>query len=182
MAQGNSPPSASRAPSLPGQGRGGRWSVALYHNIALEDEIMIRPQIDTLDLLNGSATGNDGGTSRHELELNAGAFYNGMGFRLSGNYRSSSFVEGGDNANASDLTFHDIATFDARVFFSFDSRPVWVRSLPFLKGARLRIRMDNIFNAQQRVTDANGDVPLRYQPGFIDPQGRFIEFSLRKRF
>ncbi len=54
--------------------------------------------------------------------------------------------------------------------------------MSFLKGSRLRLSVDNIFNAQQRVTTQDGTVPLRYQPGFIDPQGRVISLSFRKRF
>jgi hypothetical protein len=44
------------------------------------------------------------------------------------------------------------------------------------------IGIDNLFDAQQRVTDSNGDVPLRYQPLLIDPVGRSFEIELRKIF
>jgi hypothetical protein len=32
------------------------------------------------------------------------------------------------------------------------------------------------------VRDNNGAVPLSYQPGLLDPQGRVFEVSFRKRF
>jgi iron complex outermembrane recepter protein len=57
-----------------------------------------------------------------------------------------------------------------------------VKSAPFFEHSRLSFRVDNLFDAQQRVTDANGIVPLSYQPGFLDPKGRFIEVSFRKQF
>ena len=43
-------------------------------------------------------------------------------------------------------------------------------------------RIDNLFDAQQRVTDGNGEVPISYQPDFVDPKGRFFEIDFRKRF
>jgi hypothetical protein len=42
--------------------------------------------------------------------------------------------------------------------------------------------VDNLFDARQRVTDSNGEVPLSYQAFLLDPAGRFIEFEIRKIF
>jgi hypothetical protein len=33
-----------------------------------------------------------------------------------------------------------------------------------------------------KVRDAAGNQPLSYQRGFLDPQGRIVELSFRKRF
>ena len=60
--------------------------------------------------------------------------------------------------------------------------PGVVKAVPFLAHSRLSFRVDNLFDAQQRATDANGLVPLSYQPGFLDPKGRFFEVSFRKQF
>ena len=60
--------------------------------------------------------------------------------------------------------------------------PKLIEKLPFLKGSRLRLSFDNLFDAQRRITDANGVVPLNYQPGYIDPLGRYIELEWRKTF
>jgi iron complex outermembrane receptor protein len=57
-----------------------------------------------------------------------------------------------------------------------------VSAVPFLAHSRVSFRVDNVFDAQQRVTDGNGLVPLSYQPGFLDPKGRFFEVSFRKQF
>ncbi|MEP6338704.1 hypothetical protein, partial [Parasphingorhabdus sp.] len=40
--------------------RGGRWRVSAYHTIRMQDRILIRPGVEELDLLNGSATGSNG--------------------------------------------------------------------------------------------------------------------------
>ncbi len=159
--------------------QGGRWSVSLYHTYKLTDTILIRPGVPELDLLDGSATGSGGGSNRHLLELDGGLFYKGLGFRLSGKYDSGSTVTGG---TAGDLTFGDLATFNLRFFADLNQVPKLTEKLPFLKGSRLRLSIDNLFDAQRKVTDASGVVPLTYAPGYIDPLGRYIELEWRKAF
>ena len=162
-----------------GQPQGGRWQVSLYHTIKLTDKVLIGPGIPELDLLNGSATGNGGGSNRHLVELDGGVFYKGMGARVSAKYDSGSTVIGG---SAGDLKFGDLATFNLRFFMDFSQKPEITKSLPFLKGSRLRLSIDNLFDAQRRITDANGIVPLNYQPGYTDPLGRYVELEWRKAF
>ncbi len=159
--------------------QGGRWQVSLYHTIKLTDKILIRPGVPELDLLNGSATGSGGGSNRHLFELDGGLFNKGMGVRLSAKYDSGSTVTGG---TAGDLKFGDLATFNLRFFVDLGQKPKLTEKLPFLKGSRLRLAVDNIFDAQRKITDANGRVPLNYQPGYIDPLGRYIELEWRKTF
>ena len=172
-----------RGPGGPG-GRfggpqGGRWQVSLYHTIKLTDTVLIRPGVPELDLLNGSATGSGGGSNRHLFELDGGLFNKGMGVRLSAKYDSGSTVTG---STAGDLKFGDLATFNLRFFVDLNQKPKLIETLPFLKGSRLRLSVDNIFDAQRKVTNANGVVPLNYQPGYIDPLGRYIELEWRKTF
>lgn len=159
--------------------QGGRWQVSLYHTIKLTDKVLIRPGVPELDLLGGSATGSGGGSNRHLFELDGGLFNKGMGIRLSAKYDSGSTVTGGA---AGDLKFGDLATFNLRVFVDLGQKPKLTEKLPFLKGSRLRLAVDNIFDAQRKITDANGRVPLNYQPGYIDPLGRYIELEWRKTF
>lgn len=163
-----------------GRPSGGRWFASLFHTYVLDDMIFIRPGVDELDRLNGSATGGNGGTSEHQFQLQAGAFHKGVGFRLSGNYQSGSHVDG--TATSSGLQFHDIATFDAQIFLDFNNFANLSEKVPFLKGSRLRIRVDNIFGGIRKVTDDDGNVPLAYQPGYVDSKGRVISLSFRKRF
>lgn len=159
--------------------QGGRWQVSLYHTIKLTDKVLIRPGVPELDLLNGSATGNGGGSNRHLFELDGGLFNKGMGVRLSAKYDSGSTVTGG---SAGDLKFGDLATFNLRFFVDLNQKAKLTEKLPFLKGSRLRLSVDNVFDAQRKITDGNGIVPLNYQPGYIDPLGRYIELEWRKTF
>ncbi len=159
--------------------QGGRWQVSLYHTIKLTDKILIRPGVPELDLLDGSATGSGGGSNRHLFELDGGVFNKGLGVRLSAKYDSGSTVTGG---TAGDLQFGDLATFNLRFFADLGQQPKLTEKLPFLKGSRVRLSIDNLFDAQRKITDVNGAVPLNYQPGYIDPLGRYIELEWRKTF
>lgn len=178
---GGPPPGAGRGGfGRFGGGQGGRMQFSLYHTVKFDDTILIRPGVPELDLLDGSAVGEGGGAARHALELDGGIFNNGLGLRFSGRYDSGSRVDGG--LTGSDLEFGDLATFNLRAFADFGSRPGIMKAAPWLKGFRLALTVDNIFDAQRRITDNSGAVPLRYQPGYIDPQGRYVEISLRKAF
>ena len=166
----------------PGGGMGSRWSLALYHTYRIQDEILIRPGVPLLDLLDGSATSSNGGASRHELELSGGVFHKGLGFRLQGNYKSGTRVDGSGLLGSSDLRFSDLATLNAFLFADLDQQKRIIKALPFLKGGRVSFRIENVLNDIIDVRDQNGIVPLSYQPGFVDPRGRVFEVSFRKRF
>ena len=168
---------------LPGGGQPpSRWQASLTHTYRIQQDILIRPGVPVLDLLNGSAISNLGGTSRHEIELSGGVFVKGIGLRLSGNYRSATNVKGTGLPGSSDLKFSDLKTLDLRLFIGLDNRGQLTKKIPFLKGSRISLEVQNILNDIIDVRDQNGLVPLSYQPGYLDPKGRFFELSFRKRF
>lgn len=162
--------------------RPGRYNISIYHTIALDETISIRPDVAELDLLNGSAIGGNGGAARHQIELEGGLFNNGLGLRISADYRSATTVNGDLLTGSSDLRFGALATINARLFYDLGSKTSITKALPFLKGSRISLRVNNVFNAIQNITDENGDVPINFQRGFIDPIGRSIDFRFRKRF
>ena len=166
----------------PGGGQGSRWQLALYHTYRIQEEITIGAGVPVLDLLNGSATSSNGGAARHELELSGGVFHKGIGFRLEGKYRSGTTVDGSALLGSSDLRFSDLASLNAFAFINLDQQTKLIKTMPFLKGTRIRLRIENVLNDVLDVRDENGLVPLGYQPGLIDPRGRVFELSLRKRF
>lgn len=167
-----------------GPGGPGGIQLGLYYTYRFTDEISIQRDLPALDLLDGSAVGGNGGSSRHAVELESGVFKNGLGLRLTGNYISSSTVKGSliPGSSDGDLRFSDLLTLNARFFINFDSRKSLIKRAPLLKGTRLSLRIDNVTNAIRDVRDANGMVPFSFLPGFVDPRGRFIEISLRKIF
>jgi hypothetical protein len=156
------------------------FQLSLYHTAVLTDRILVRSGGPVFDLLDGSAAGARGGTPAHALDLQAGLFRDGRGFRLSGTWKSGTEVRG--ETPESDLTFSDLATFDIRVFETFTGTPDLVRRWPFLKGARLTLAVDNVFDARLEVRDAAGGQPSGYHPAVLDPVGRVLEVSFRKVF
>ncbi len=173
-------PATPRGRPAGGRRRGGRWQFSAFHTIRLEDRIQIRPGIDELDLLNGSAIGSTGGSPRHEFEINGGWFNNGIGFRVDGKHQTATRVNGG--LTGSDLRFSDLTTLNLRMFINLDDRGSLTEKIPFLKGSRIAFKVDNIFDDIQTVRDGNGLIPLSYQRGFVDPVGRYVEIDFRKRF
>lgn len=166
----------------PGGGMPSRWSLALYHTYRLEEEILIRPGVPVLDLLNGSAVSSSGGASRHEVELSGGVFHKGFGLRLQGTYKSGTTADGSGLPGSNDLRFSDLAAINAFLFVNLDQQTKVIKAVPFLKGSRITLRVENILNDVIDVRDQDGFVPLGYQPAYIDPRGRVFELSFRKRF
>lgn len=177
-------PGGGRGPMgmMPGGGPPSRWQIALYHTYRLQDEILIAPGVPVLDLLDGSATSSLGGSPRHELSLNGGVFHKGMGLRFEGSYRGATRADGTGLPGSSDLFFSDQFSLNSFLFISLDQRGDLTKKVPFLKGSRVAFRVQNVLNDYIKVRDSNGDTPLSYQRGFLDPQGRVFELSFRKRF
>lgn len=166
----------------PGGGQPSRWNIALYHTYRIQEDILIRPGVPVLDLLNGSATSSNGGASRHEVELSGGVFHKGFGLRLQGTYKSGTTANGTGLPGSNDLRFSDIAAINTFLFVNLDQQARVIKAMPFLKGSRVTFRVENILNDIVNVRDQNGNVPLGYQQGYIDPRGRVFELSFRKRF
>lgn len=158
----------------PGQGR---FNIGVFHTYRIQDEILIADGLPILDLLDGDATSGRGGSPRHELQVMSGVFRNGMGAFLFGNWRDSTRIEGGTGP---DLTFSDQATVSLNTFIDFNQRTAWVEKYPLLKGARLNFGIQNLFDSRLEVSSSAGDVPLNYQPDYLDPQGRTFSIQFRK--
>jgi len=158
----------------PGQGR---FNLSVYHTWRLQDEILIADGLPILDLLDGAATGSRGGSPRHEIQAQGGVFRNGMGAFVRANWRDSTRVDGGTGP---DVTFADQTTVNLNVFIDMNSRTSWVERFPWLAGSRINLGVQNLFDSRPEVTSGTGDLPLNYQPDYLDPQGRVVSLTLRK--
>ncbi len=164
---------------------GGRLQLGLFHTVHLENEILIREGVPVLDLLNGSATGGRGGQPRHEVELEAGLFRNGLGARLTANWQSSTFVRGAPEPGGgatSDLFFSDFSTVNLRLFADLGQQRALVRAVPFFRRARVTLAVDNLLDSRLDVRDAAGATPFGYQGDYLDPLGRSVRVTFRKLF
>ncbi|GMN04542.1 TonB-dependent receptor domain-containing protein [Erythrobacter sp. MTPC3] len=165
--------------------RASRLRLSLYHTVIFDDKIVASENGPTLNLLDGDAIGNEGGTSRHRIEFQASVFKKGLGARIDANWQSGTVVRGipiAATSKVSDVQFPSLATFDLSLFasisdqFSQDRLPGW------LKGVRINLDIVNLFNARQSVTDTRDMTPIDFQSPFFDPQGRQISLSIRKVF
>lgn len=158
---------------------GGNLQIGLYHTFKLQDEIRIRPGVPTLDLLDGAALGNSGGEARHQVDLQANLSKNGYGLAMNARWRSGSEVIGG---TFGDLKFDDLTTVNLRLFADLGMQPWARRDYPWLRGTRVSLSIDNLFDSRQDVRTADGGTPVNFQPDYLDPLGRQVRVSVRKLF
>jgi hypothetical protein len=157
----------------------GRLTFSLTDNITFVDQVKIGPGLPRIDYLHGDAAGQSGGTPRHQVQAQAGYFNNGVGARLSANWRSGTTV---DTLTGGNLRFSPLATFDLRLFANPGDVPELAVKHPWLRGTHVQLQIQNLFNSRPKVHDASGSIPLSYQPDLLDPLGRTIMISFRKLF
>jgi outer membrane receptor protein involved in Fe transport len=102
-----------------------------------------------------------------------------LGARVEANWQSGTRVTGVDGG---DLFFSERTTVNLRLFANVGQRREWVREVPFLRGTRVSLNVNNLFNSRVDVRDAAGETPLSFQPFYLDPLGRSVTVSLRKMF
>jgi len=192
---GGSPPGGGmdgHSPGVSGSGFGGgrggrggngqgRWNVSLYHTVQFMNRVTVAPGGPVLDLLSGDAL-TGGGVARHSLEFEGGAFYRGFGLRFNGSWTAPTHVRGSGAPGSSDLRFGALTKIGLRAFADLGQQKALTDASPFFKNARLSLKVDNMLDARQRVTDRFGAVPVSYQPDLLDPQGRVISIEFRKQF
>ena len=198
-AEGSAPPSAGAGDGpRPGRGfggggrggggrgggmfggrNGGRLTFSLNHTVTLKDELKIASGLPVLDYLDGEAFGSTGGRSRHVIEAEAGYYNNGLGARLSSDWRSATRV---DSTTGPDLRFDDYATVDLRLFANLGERFDLVAKNRFFLGSSVRFEIKNLFNARPNVRGSDGVTPFAYQADRLEPIGRTVSISFRKLF
>lgn len=167
-----------------GFGRGGgpgagALQFAVFHTWRLQEEILIRPGVPVLDLLDGSAVGSGGGQPEHQVDVQAGVSRNGLGARLSARWQSGTEVDGA--VGGEDLIFSDLTTVDVRLFADLGLQSI-ARNNPWLRGARVTLAVENLFDDKLDVRSRSGLTPISYQPDYLDPLGRTVRISFRKLF
>lgn len=162
-----------------------RAFVSLYHNWYLKDEIVLRDGLPPLDLLGGDALDFAGGRRRHQVELTGGVFRRGLGARVNAIWRSGTDIVGVANVadgNVGNLRFDSLATVNLNLFANLQEQFGDSETPGWLQGMRATIGVNNVFNARKRVQNADGQIPLAYQPAYLDSLGRIVTISLRKVF
>jgi len=139
---------------------------------------VIGPGLPRLDYLDGEAVGANGGRPRHQVEVEGGYYNNGLGLRLSADWRSATRVAtAGD-----DLRFSPYATVDLRLFANLGERLDLITKAPFFRGSTVRFEINNIFNSRPEVSGGSAGIPFAYQPDRLEPIGRTVGITFRKLF
>lgn len=163
-------------PSL--AGAGWRFSGNFTHTWQLSNKRLARAGLPEVDLLSGGVSGYSA-QPQHTVQGRVGLAHNSSGAQLNLNWTSASHITAGTGNSPNDLTFDSLLRVDASAFASLgDVFP----GRPLLKGVRLTLNVENLFDAKQRVRDENGVTPLRYQPYLLNPTGRMLALSIRKNF
>jgi hypothetical protein len=157
---------------------GARFELSVYHTVIFRNAVLIRDGLPEVDLLGGGTLGG-AAQPRHRVELNTGVSDNGVGLRLSGQWQSAAEVAGGATSASGTLHFSSLATFNLRGFVNLQQR---LPKAKWARGVRLTLSASNLLDTRQKVTDDAGVTPLAYQPGYLDPLGRTVLFSVRKIF
>ena len=144
--------------------------------IRFADRIELRPGMTMLDLLDGDTL--SGGTTQRLAGYGYGGLnYLGNGGTFDFYCTGGATVRGG--VAASTLTFSPLCKINVSATLSLQHvlpRHDWTRQLGF------KLEIANVTDARQRVRDATGLIPYRYQPDLLDAVGRSVVLSLRKLF
>ncbi len=160
-----------------GSGRGGgNLQLAVFHTWRLQDEVLVRAAFPLLALLDG-ASGSM--SPRHLVDLQAGVSRNGLGGRLTARWQQGSRLESA--LGGAGLRFSDLTTVNLRLFADLGGRPR-ARRNPWMRGARVSLSVDNLFDEQVDVREPTGLVPINFQPDLLDPLGRTVRLSVRQVF
>lgn len=174
-------PAARPAITFGGQegSREGRLGLSVRHTYVLENSLQINEGGQVLDLLSGNAIDARGGMSRHEVTAQARFLLNKFGTRIDYNWRSGRVVNGGSGG---DLQFEDFGKLNAQVSWRFKKSQSGREGFSPLSNAQLRLSVDNVFNARQKVMDAAGLTPAGFQPDLLDPLGRTVSLTFNTKF
>ena len=153
---------------------------ALYHTVYFEDAVKLAAQGTSIDLLNGAPADALGGRPRHEIDAQAGVTHNGLGARLSANWRSDTSIRDIANGAVENFTFSGEPKLDLRLFVNFDGQPDLVARHPWLGGGRLTLSIIDALDSRVTVRSASGATPFSYQSAILEPTGRVVQVSFRK--
>ena len=174
-------------PNVPGGGgfggghafgaQGSMIQFALTDTVRLDNMLQLSPGTPVIDLIHANGFGDVLRVPRHRIEAQLSGTHQGFGLRSNAVWTSGGAAGVGEPGR---LNFDDRFAFNFRLFYYPASSEKFAQAMPWLKGVRFLIALDNAFDSYQRVSDATGLTPLAYQRGLLDPIGRTFRFSIRK--
>jgi hypothetical protein len=159
----------------------GRLHISVFHTVYFTDRFLVRPGGPLIDFLNGASLGQ-GGRPQHEVQAQINIAERGFGGELNADWKSGTTVTSGLGGSSGDLSFSGLWKVNARLFADLNQRKTLIEQHPWLKGVRLSVSLQNIFDERMKVTDPTGLTPIQFQPAYLDPQGRTWRIEIRKLF
>lgn len=144
--------------------------------IRFSDRLQLRPGTPALDLLHGD-TVTGGGSSEVTAYYYAGVGYLGNDVSIDGWYQSSGRVRSDDPAT--DLFFSPVFKLNFHASLSVHH---FLRNVNWTRHLQLKLDVESLINAREKVHDGNGRMPNRFQPDLLDPIGRTVKLTVRKLF
>ena len=165
-----------------GGGFGGGGNIVrftLNHTWILKDEILIRQGLPVIDRLDGSSAQS---VAAHQIDALAAVKRDAWLLQASANWQSGSQRMTGAPGSQTELDFSSLARIGLLAEFNPGQDVDFLLKHPWFRGSRIQFRVENLFDARQRVTDGNGEVPSAYAPNLVDPLGRVVRLTFRKQF
>jgi len=156
------------------------WRVALSvnHGWLLKSELLTRPGIPPIDRVSG-----DTGQSRHQVRVQLTVGRPGFGAVVDGSWQNGFRLRNPDSSGgASDFQHKAMTTVNLRLFaqpdrlLSSSPKPKWLSDL------NVAFDIRNLFDTYRRVVLDDGSVPAGYRRYEVDPLGRTVQVTIRKRF
>lgn len=154
-----------------------RISFSLNHRWRLKSELLTRAGAPVIDQL------ADSGQSRHLLSLQAVAGKRSFGADVSATWSNAARVRS-RNASVTQPDYRYTPPILVNLGLFIDPENIWpdAKQTGLLKRMRISLDIDNLLDTYRRVTHSDGTVPAGYSRDEIDPLGRIIRISVRKRF
>lgn len=153
-------------------------TMTLNHRWQLKSELLTRPGLPALDRLGG-----DGAQPRHNVSLQVTAGRRGLGGTLSGNWQSAAHVRNVSLPGGSgDFIYPSMTQFDLSLFIEPEHVIAKARKGSLLSNLRVSLDVQNLSNSYRRVLLSDGSTPAGSTRDEIDPLGRVVRLTVRKRF
>lgn len=147
-------------------------SLALGHRWRLKSELLTHPGVPVIDQFAQS------GQSRHSLSFQTTVGKAGWGATLSSNWSGGSRVTNGDRV----LNTKPPVMFNLSMFVDPERLSKTTKKGGLLDNLKISLNVQNLFNGYRRVTLEDGSTPPGFTRDEIDPLGRTVRLTVRKRF
>lgn len=152
-------------------------NVSANYRLRLKSEMLIRPGLPVIDRLGGGI-----GTSRHLLNLQLNAGKRGAGVNLAAIWSSPARVDQSLADPKTALRVTPPTILNLSIFVNPDQLFPRLRDSAFTKGLKISLSVQNLLNDYRRVKLSDGSIPAGFSHDEVDPLGRSMRLTVRKRF